>query len=140
RNLRRKKSGSSGWSQTHEVHLYPARQRSRPRENIVVRSLLHKDKNVRWVAVFPLRQYKIGSSQLIRFFCEKPVREKLPAEGLEPTRPCGHWILSPARLPVPPRRRRETERKNTSFPPKLKPFRSYPAVANCAAARRSRAE
>src|SRR5206468_9627153 len=29
----------------------------------------------------------------------------LPAEGLEPTRPCGHWILSPARLPIPPRRR-----------------------------------
>jgi hypothetical protein len=28
----------------------------------------------------------------------------VPAEGLEPTRPCGHWILSPARLPVPPRR------------------------------------
>src|SRR5438309_11745133 len=30
--------------------------------------------------------------------------ENLPAEGLEPTRPCGHWILSPARLPIPPRR------------------------------------
>ena len=28
----------------------------------------------------------------------------LPADGLEPTRPCGHWILSPARLPIPPRR------------------------------------
>jgi hypothetical protein len=23
-------------------------------------------------------------------------------EGVEPTRPCGHRILSPARLPVPP--------------------------------------
>ena len=33
------------------------------------------------------------------------VQIDLPAEGLEPTRPCGHWILSPARLPVPPRRR-----------------------------------
>jgi hypothetical protein len=31
----------------------------------------------------------------------------VPAEGLEPTRPCGHWILSPARLPIPPRRHRE---------------------------------
>src|SRR5262249_41377550 len=31
-------------------------------------------------------------------------RMSLPAEGLEPTRPCGHWILSPARLPIPPRR------------------------------------
>src|SRR2546425_5143559 len=37
------------------------------------------------------------------FNIERPI--KLPAEGLEPTRPCGHWILSPARLPVPPRRR-----------------------------------
>jgi hypothetical protein len=25
-------------------------------------------------------------------------------EGIEPTRPCGHRILSPARLPVPPHR------------------------------------
>src|ERR1035437_6475191 len=23
----------------------------------------------------------------------------MPEEGVEPTRPCGHWILSPARLP-----------------------------------------
>src|SRR5206468_575041 len=36
----------------------------------------------------------------------------LPAEGLEPTRPCGHWILSPARLPIPPRRR---GREHTHF-------------------------
>src|SRR5580704_12830105 len=28
----------------------------------------------------------------------------LPTEGVEPTRPCGHRILSPARLPIPPRR------------------------------------
>ena len=26
-------------------------------------------------------------------------REEVPAEGLEPTRSCDHWILSPARLP-----------------------------------------
>ena len=32
------------------------------------------------------------------------LNKNLPAEGLEPTRPCGHWILSPARLPIPPRR------------------------------------
>ena len=31
-------------------------------------------------------------------------KQKLPAEGLEPTRSCDHWILSPARLPIPPRR------------------------------------
>src|SRR6266704_2716111 len=36
---------------------------------------------------------------------ERPAANQLlPAEGLEPTRPCGHWILSPARLPIPPRR------------------------------------
>ena len=29
---------------------------------------------------------------------------EMPAEGLEPTRSCDHWILSPARLPIPPRR------------------------------------
>jgi hypothetical protein len=34
---------------------------------------------------------------------------EMPAEGLEPTRPCGHWILSPARLPIPPRRRENPE-------------------------------
>src|SRR5437762_12509395 len=33
----------------------------------------------------------------------------LPAEGLEPTRSCDHWILSPARLPIPPRRRKQSE-------------------------------
>src|SRR4030088_1117372 len=31
------------------------------------------------------------------------VLERLvPENGVEPSRPCGHWILSPARLPVPP--------------------------------------
>jgi hypothetical protein len=29
----------------------------------------------------------------------------VPGEGVEPTRPCGHRILSPARLPIPPLRR-----------------------------------
>ena len=28
----------------------------------------------------------------------------VPKEGIEPTRPEGHWILNPARLPVPPLR------------------------------------
>ena len=42
------------------------------------------------------------------------ILEGVPAEGLEPTRSCDHWILSPARLPVPPRRRREKgESENT---------------------------
>src|SRR4030042_37025 len=30
----------------------------------------------------------------------------VPEEGVEPSRPCGHGVLSPARLPVPPLRRR----------------------------------
>ena len=33
-----------------------------------------------------------------------PMESALPAEGIEPTHPCEYWILSPARLPVPPRR------------------------------------
>ena len=36
---------------------------------------------------------------------------EMPAEGIEPTRSCDHWILSPARLPVPPRRRKGKLRK-----------------------------
>src|SRR5262245_1648163 len=28
----------------------------------------------------------------------------VPARGVEPLRPCGHWVLSPDRLPVPTRR------------------------------------
>ena len=35
---------------------------------------------------------------------ERKKRANLPAEGIEPTRSCDHWILSPARLPIPPRR------------------------------------
>src|SRR2546430_850559 len=47
----------------------------------------------RRIRVFVISDFDLGSS-------------KLPAEGLEPTRSCDHWILSPARLPVPPRRHR----------------------------------
>jgi hypothetical protein len=36
---------------------------------------------------------------------ERKKRANLPAEGIEPTHSCEYWILSPARLPVPPRRR-----------------------------------
>jgi hypothetical protein len=34
-----------------------------------------------------------------------PRKTDVPAKGIEPSHPCGYWILSPARLPVPPRRR-----------------------------------
>ena len=30
---------------------------------------------------------------------------RMPEEGIEPTLSCENWILSPARLPVPPLRR-----------------------------------
>ena len=33
-----------------------------------------------------------------------PRSMSVPGEGVEPSRPCGHRILSPARLPVPPSR------------------------------------
>ena len=36
----------------------------------------------------------------------------VPTEGVEPTRPRGHQILSLARLPVPPRRRKGGEYRN----------------------------
>ena len=45
----------------------------------------------------------------IRFPLCNTVTERMPAEGIEPTRSCDHWILSPARLPVPPRRRRRDQ-------------------------------
>ena len=35
---------------------------------------------------------------------ENLVFNTIPAAGVEPARPNGHWILSPARLPIPPRR------------------------------------
>jgi hypothetical protein len=42
-------------------------------------------------------------------------------EGIEPTRPCGHRILSPARLPVPPL---ELQRLwQISTPPRLRSSR-----------------
>jgi hypothetical protein len=45
-------------------------------------------------------------NQCLTFKLSTPNTQKrsLPAEGLEPTRSCDHWILSPARLPIPPRR------------------------------------
>src|SRR5439155_6629223 len=39
-----------------------------------------------------------------RVLVRSPDRFRVPKVGLEPTRPEGHRILSPARLPVPPLR------------------------------------
>src|SRR5437870_6766340 len=64
----------------------------------------------------------------------------LPAEGLEPTRSCDHWILSPARLPFRHAGVLERERKDTSFAAKLKRFPPNRAVADCAAVQKFRAK
>ena len=42
-----------------------------------------------------------------------PACRGMPKVGLEPTRPCGHRILSPARLPVPPLRPAGMVRRGT---------------------------
>jgi hypothetical protein len=50
-------------------------------------------------------------------------RGVVPGIGIEPTRPCGHRILSPARLPVPPARHGFQEyhkcRENLASPTRL---------------------
>ena len=43
---------------------------------------------------------------------------RIPAAGVEPARPRGHWILSPARLPIPPRR--HIRKAVTGFEPVMK--------------------
>lgn len=48
----------------------------------------------------------------------------MPAEGLEPTHSCEYWILSPARLPVPPRRRRERSNYEDDGPAQALPISS----------------
>ena len=64
---------------------------------------------------------KIGNSTLNK---EKKTRSEnlvfntIPAAGVEPARPCGHWILSPARLPIPPRR--HIRKAVTGFEPVMK--------------------
>ena len=48
---------------------------------------------------------KIGNStKTEKDKVRKPCLFTIPAAEVEPARPCGHWILSPARLPIPPRR------------------------------------
>ena len=39
-----------------------------------------------------------------RTMCNAGRYRTLPTEGIEPTHCCQYWILSPARLPIPPRR------------------------------------
>ncbi len=49
-----------------------------------------------------------GDRQTLRFAVlhgtkdKKPLEEKVPEGRLELPRGCPHWILNPARLPIPP--------------------------------------
>ena len=45
----------------------------------------------------------------------KPLFLLVPKGGLEPPQPEGHWILSPARLPIPPLRHFISKTKNISI-------------------------
>src|SRR6266404_8701439 len=46
------------------------------------------------------RAFSCSENTTLAAFCKtRPDTGDLPAEGLEPTRSCDHWILSPARLP-----------------------------------------
>jgi hypothetical protein len=63
---------------------------------------------VSWLAVTPecLRHFRCrraGNCNCLRSNCEHSCWGRLVrGTGLEPARPCGHWLLRPARLPVPP--------------------------------------
>jgi hypothetical protein len=55
--------------------------------------------------------FRMGRSPLLAIFWRWLVMAQasicnfaLPTEGIEPTLTCVNWILSPARLPIPPRR------------------------------------
>ena len=52
-----------------------------------------------WAAATDLLRRRYTTLAVI---ADGPIR--IPEAGLEPARPCGHWILSPARLPIPPLR------------------------------------
>ena len=112
----RKRSGSSEWLETHPTHFRPARQLSRPRENIVAIALSIQAINGDYTAQGScLSSHECRSlvpcENAINFLWQEMWLDGLPAEGLEPTRSCDHWILSPARLPIPPRRRLGTGAK-----------------------------
>ena len=45
---------------------------------------------------------RLGTEYYTR--CLKAISHGMPPVGVEPTLPNGNWILSPARLPIPPQR------------------------------------
>src|SRR6478672_10986322 len=71
---------------------------------------------------------EITGSNVERSRLNIPTSKNLPAEGLEPTRSCDHWILSPARLPIPPRRRLGTGAKGYE----IRAQAQHPRAGGCA--------
>ena len=51
-----------------------------------------------------LGPFLLGRFSQVQQGFQNPLFSRVPEVGLEPTRPCGHWILNPARLPIPPLR------------------------------------
>ena len=51
-----------------------------------------------------------GFREVYQHYLAKTNTKKMPPVGVEPTLPCGNWILSPARLPIPPQRHVFTKR------------------------------
>src|SRR5437764_11923590 len=89
----------SVWNNSRSLHDY--RALARVREGVVFNGVGARLK----LALSNIERRTSNSESLREQASHVECRtEELPAEGLEPTRPCGHWILSPARLPIPPRR------------------------------------
>ena len=44
----------------------------------------------------------MSDSRPLRMIAIQKINEMVPGEGVEPSLPCGNWILNPARLPIPP--------------------------------------
>ena len=67
-------------------------------------------------SVMGLRIYPIKGNSQTQKPADAGYLRLVPKVGIEPTRPCGHWILSPARLPVPPLRRWNSNGDFTTAP------------------------
>ncbi len=53
-----------------------------------------------------LRAVEVDRGNEAAFVVHDFLKSLVPRKGLEPPRPCGHWYLKPARLPIPPSGRR----------------------------------
>ncbi len=79
-----------------------------------------------YLAIAPRQRECLPYCHPLPTMAKKAYKSKVPEGGLEPPRPCGHWILNPARLPIPPLRhplhrnnlRRVSEGGQAIFTPK----------------------